>query len=161
MVVDATGKLVTGLESSDFTLLDNGHPSPILSFHAFDETAVQPIPPVEVILLIDTLDLPFKLAMHEGDEVERFLHQNGGRLAYPVSIFGLSNTGLWALAKPSTDGNVLAESIARNTLVPLDRDTLKEQSLNILPLREPATLSALKALGQIATAERGKPGRSC
>src|ERR1035438_7609834 len=124
--------LVTGLEPRDFTLLDNGHPSPILSFQAFNETTTQPIPPVEVILLIDTLDLPFKLAMHEGDELERFLRQNGGHLAQPVSIFGLSNTGLWTLAKPSTDGNALAESVARNRVVPLDRATLKGEPLNLL-----------------------------
>jgi VWFA-related protein len=151
--------LVTGLEPRYFTLLDDGHPSPILSFQAFNETTTQPIPPVEVILLIDTLDLPFKLAIHEGDEVERFLRQNRGHLAHPVSIFGLSNTGLWKLAKPSTDGNALAESITRNNLVPLDRATLKGNPLNMLPLREPAALSALKALGQIATAERGMTGR--
>jgi VWFA-related protein len=159
VVIDGSGKLVTGLEPHDFTLLDNGHPSTIVSLQAFNETAAKPNPPVEVILLVDTLELPFKLAMHEQDEVERFLRQNGGRLAHPVSIFGLSNTGLWTLAKSSTDGNALAERIAHNSSVPLERPALKGEPLNLLPSREPSALSALKALGQIATAERGKPGR--
>ena len=159
VVVDGSGKLVTGLESRDFTLLDDGRPNPILSFEAFKATTAKPDPPVEVILLVDTLHLPFKLGMHEGEEVERFLRQNGGHLVRPVTILGLSNTGLWTLAKSSTDGNGLAESISGNRLVPLDHRTLKGDTLNILPTSEPSALSALKALGQIATAERGKPGR--
>ena len=156
VVIDGSGKLVTGLEPRDFTLLDNGHPSTILSLQPFNETTAKPDPPVEVILLIDTLDLPFKLAVHEGDEVGRFLHQNGGRLAHPVSILGLSNTGLWTLAKPSTDGNALAESIARNSVVPLDRSTLKEKPLNILPLREPAALSCPESAGPDCHGGKGK-----
>ena len=71
-----------------------GAPSPILSFQAFNATTAKPDPPVEIILLIDTLNLPLNLALHEGEQVERFLRQDGGHLVHPVSIFELSNTGL-------------------------------------------------------------------
>jgi len=162
VVTDRSGKPVTGLEASDFTLLDNGQSSKILSFQAFNGDSANPDPPVELILIIDTIDLPDRLASYEKQEVERFLRQNGGRLPHPVSIFWLSDFGLGTLAQTSADGNVLAEEIVHNKQLALTRRTAPTQrgvSLNSLTFEDPPALTALKALGEIATLERKKPGR--
>jgi VWFA-related protein len=162
VVTDESGKPVSGLEAKDFTLLDNGEPNKILSFQAFDGVSAKPDPSVEVILVIDTLGLPARLASYEREEVERFLKQNGGHLAQTVSIFGLADNGLWTVPQISSDGNVLAAEIAQNKQLPLVRRTLSSQRgepLGSFAFEDPPGLSALKALFDIATEEVRKPGR--
>ncbi|HEY2545308.1 MAG TPA: VWA domain-containing protein [Candidatus Acidoferrum sp.] len=161
VVTDKSGKPISGLGPKDFTLLDNGQPEKILSFHAYDGISAGPDPPVEVILLVDTLQMPTDLAFFEREEVERFLRQNGGHLAQPVSIFGLSDIGVWTLAQASIDGNALAAEIAKNKLVFIRQAVAgpKAEPFELLNLGDPAGLSGLKALGDIATAARRKSGR--
>jgi hypothetical protein len=48
------------LQPWDFKLLDNGEPRKILSFRAFNDSTVKPELPVEVILVIDMVNLPFQ-----------------------------------------------------------------------------------------------------
>ena len=151
LVTDTSGTPIPGLRSTDFALLENGSPNRILSFHAFDGLSVKPDPPVEVILVIDTLQIPVGLASIERASVEAFLRSNGGHLAQPVSIFTMLDTGLWQVAEPSSDGNALATQVAHNGEVAL---TYKFHGL-----ASPPSLDALQALGAIATAERRKPGR--
>jgi hypothetical protein len=108
VVIDNSGKTISGLGPKDFTLLDNRQPQTIISFHEYDGISSKPDPPVAVILLIDTINMPSDLAAFERKGVERFLRRNGGHLGQPVSIFGLSDAGFWTLAQPSGDGNALA-----------------------------------------------------
>ena len=115
LVTDTSGAPIPGLRSTDFTLLENGSPNRILSFQALAE----PEPPVEVILVIDTLQIPVGLASIERTSVEAFLRRNGGHLAQPVSIFTMLDTGLWQVAQPSSDGNALATQVAHNGEVAL------------------------------------------
>jgi VWFA-related protein len=158
VVTDKSGKPVPGLEPTDLTLLDNGEPNKILSLQAFDGTSATP--PVEVILVIDTLRMPGLLASHEREEVEKFLRRNGGHLSQPVSIFRLLDSGLWMVAEPSKDGNALAEQIVHNGQLRSIRKALGPATLfGGSPQPDPPGLLALKALGDIATAERKKPGR--
>jgi hypothetical protein len=117
VVTDNSGKTIPDLGPQDFTLLDNHQPQKILSFHSFDGVSAKPDPPVEVILVVDTIKMPFNLAAEEREEVEKFLQQRSGHLAQPISIFGLSDAGLWHLAQPSGDGNALAAEIAHDKLV--------------------------------------------
>ena len=162
VVTDKSGKPISGFESKDFTLLDNGQPSRILSFHAFDGFSALPDPPVEIILVIDTLYLPPRLAMAEREAVETFLHKNDGHLAQPVSVFELVATGLWAVAQPSRDGNALAADLAHSreiSLVHSVRDSGAGDIPNSMGVKDPPSLKALKALGQISTAERRMHGR--
>jgi len=162
VVTDSTGKQISGLGYNDFSILDNGQSQKILSFRAFDGASAKPDPPVEVILVIDTIKMPFDLAAFEREEVEKFLRRNGGHLAQPVSIFGLSDTGFWTLAQPSGDGNALAAEVSSDKLVFIRRRQLLGNGTGEFVdsgREDPAGLQALKALGDIATAERRKPGR--
>ena len=107
LVSDAAGKPVLGLEPLDFKIMDDNQPRKILSFRSFDGISVKADPPVEVILLIDTANLPFQQVSFTRQEIVRFLRQNGGHLAQPVSIMLLTDAGLRVQPRPSVDGNAL------------------------------------------------------
>jgi VWFA-related protein len=108
IVDDASGKPVIGLQPLDFTLLDNGRPTRIQLFRAFDNRTTRPQPPVEVILLLDELNLAPPQIAFARDEIARFLLRNGGHLAQPVALMFLTDAGLEVQPRPSTDGNALA-----------------------------------------------------
>ena len=162
VVTDKSGAPVTGLGAEDFSLLENGQPQEILSFHAFDGVAAKPDPPVQIILMIDTIELQPELARNERLAVESFLRENGGRLQWPVSIYQLADTGLWTVAHPQGDGNALASDLAHNNMK-LIRRFMRTDGGAELPSgfgpKDSATDSALKALGLIASDERRVPGR--
>jgi VWFA-related protein len=111
LVSNSVGKPVTGLEPWQFTLFDNGHPRKILSFRAFNDAMSMPDPPVEVILVIDTANLPFQQVAVVRQEIEQFLHANGGHLKQPVSLVLLSDAGVRVQPRPSLDGNALARVV--------------------------------------------------
>jgi VWFA-related protein len=113
VVNDATGMPVRGLEPWDFKLLDNDRSSKILSFHSYDGAAVRPDPPVEVILVVDELNLPFTLVAFVRSELAEFLRQNGGHLAQPLSIMLLTEEGLRIQPRPSLDGLAQLDLLSR------------------------------------------------
>jgi VWFA-related protein len=161
VVTDKLGKPISGIARKDFKLLDNGQPDKILTFHAYDGTSTGPDPPVKVILLVDALNLPERLAFYERREVERFLRQNNGHLAQPVSLVELSTTGIVMVGQPSADGNALAADFAHDKNIERIRRVpsgMRGESIESL-LGDPPALSALKAIGDIAAAERQRPGR--
>jgi len=163
LVTDNSDKAVPGLGAKDFTVFDNGYAEKIVSFQGFDAVSARPDPPVEIMLLIDTLNVPANLASYERGEVGKFLRQNRGELPQPVSIFGTSENGLWTVAHPYSDGNTMADDLAHNREIFLlnysPRRNLRGQPLDSLQFRDPPYISALKALGYIATVGRRKPGR--
>jgi len=108
VVADKSGKPVSGLELKDFALLDNNLPGKILSFQAFDATIQKPDPPVEVILVIDTVNLPFSQVSITRQQIARFLLENGGHLAEPTSLFVINDAGVTARNRPTLDGGALA-----------------------------------------------------
>ncbi|MGB7190647.1 MAG: VWA domain-containing protein [Acidobacteriaceae bacterium] len=159
-VTDTSGKPISGVRPGDFTLLDNGQPVRILSFHASGPIHPRSNPPVEVILLIDTLQVPHKIAYREREEVERFLRQNSGHLAQPISLYSLGDSGLSLVAQAARDGNALAEDLAHSREVSRLRWFVGGPSTyGAMEFEDSPSLSALKSLGAIATAERRKPGR--
>jgi VWFA-related protein len=185
VVTDQTGKTLSGLKATDFSVLDNGQPEKILSFEAYDGAGVRPGPPGAITLVLDLLppakrgersvgQFPEDLAQFERNQVDTFLRQNGGHLAQPISILILTINGLSQVG-PSADGNALAESIAHDRGTPLirtDRAANIDQTWNASQAPYMGALSsnasvgvnppaeaALKALGVIATAERRQPGR--
>jgi VWFA-related protein len=108
MVDDSAGKPVPGLQPWDFKILDNNQPRKVLSFSAFSDAGVKPDPPVEVILVLDTLNLPFQQVSFVRGEIGEFLRQNGGKLKQPVTLILLTDAGIRFQPRPSTDGNAIA-----------------------------------------------------
>ena len=111
VVTDKRGKSIPSLVRDDFTLLDNNQPSNILSFQAFGASAETPASPVQILLLIDTVNLDIDTVSYARQQVDQFLRRNGGHLNQPVSIFWLTNDGVKAQPEPSTDGNALAAAV--------------------------------------------------
>ena len=163
-VADKSGKPVTGLGVMDFTLLDNGQPQKIVSFQSFDGHTAKSDPPVEVILVIDSVNLKDDQVSVVEQAVGKFLRQNGGQLAQPVSVYLSSPSGLLVTPGPSTDGNMLAAEIVRKSGLRPVLHTEDGRSEDIARLLERADLPnrnllSLNAMGALVLAERQTPGR--
>ena len=142
-VTDGKGEPVPGLNREDFQLLDEGHPQNTLSFHAFTGQSARLNPPVQIILFVDTFKMSSEQASRVQLGIEQYLRQNGGHPAQPISIFGLSEDGLWTVAHhDSTDGNSLASDLSYRSRIVLSRQP-----------------DALRALAFIAAGQRRKRGR--
>lgn len=154
VVTDDQGSPIAGLDVTDFTLLDNGQPTPIVSFRSVPGTPQATNPPVEVILLIDAINTPFRDVAFQRMAMEKFLRQYGGHLAMPVSIFMLTNDGVMAQPKPSADGNAQAEE-----LIKIDSGLRKiRPSTGGYGLAQ-LFQESIRGLTDITLAEREKPGK--
>jgi VWFA-related protein len=157
-VTDKAGKPVSGLEMKDFTLLDNNQPVKILSFHATDSAPDASVhgtdTPVEVVLILDTVNLDFKFVSSERQEIEKYLSSNGGHLAQPVSFYVYTELGLDSSGAPTTDGTALAAVVAQ-----LDnkvRMSSLSQGVNGAIQR---FYASIKTLATVAQHEAPKPGK--
>jgi hypothetical protein len=90
------------------------------------------------------------MAAFEREQVAKFLRQNGGHLAQPVTVYSLENSRFFLLANPSRDGNALAKAVEYDK--PLN-------GLLFVPPSNSPVLAGLRAIGTMATAETLKPGR--
>ena len=150
VVTGDAGKPVDGLNSEDFTLLDNGHSQPVLSFSAHHGGASS----VEVILLIDTVNTGLGPLDRIREGIEKFLRQNDGHLAHPTSLFWFTDAGVKIQPKPSMDGNALADVVRQ---VPPGVHTIP-QAAGSEALLERLQLS-VRTLSLIANNELKRPGR--
>jgi VWFA-related protein len=110
VVTDPSGKPVSGLRQQDFTLQDGAIQEPITSFEAVNGSTARP--PVQIIIVLDTMNATFQDVVTERQGIEKFLRKNGGHLRVPVSIVFLTDTDA-KLNKPSNDGNALADDLAK------------------------------------------------
>ena len=110
-----SGKPVAGLEQRDFTLLDNKQPQKIVSFQAVAGGAATADQPVEVILLVDTVNTEFTNVAIARKEIEKFLRRNGGALAQPVSLLFFSDSGATGTTS-SRDGNAVIADLNQKQL---------------------------------------------
>lgn len=155
MVTDKAGKAVGELEPFDLTLLDNNQPRKILSFRRTDGSTGSRIdPPVEVILVIDAVNLPYQAVTLQRLEVEKFLRLNNGLLAFPTSVFLYSSQGLLVQPAPSKDGNALAKVLDKATGTVRARDS----SGGVYGLAEQFQ-DSFKTMQGIVENEARKPGR--
>jgi VWFA-related protein len=168
VVTDKEGQTVAGLEPKDFTLLDNEQAQKIFSFQAVDGKTTKSDPPVEIILVIDTMNLPTSQLPLAKNEAEKFLRRNHGHLAQPVSLYLLSSAGLSSMPGPSIDGNALADEIARGRELPVIRLRPIRVGLGFLSdarnfasprMLDYITQNSLRPLGFIVLEERRRPGR--
>jgi VWFA-related protein len=115
VVTDKGGKNVPGLGVGDFQLLDNNRPMRITSFRAFGGSAPPAQTPAKVIIVFDTVNMPFDSVSYTREQVSEFLRQNGGHLAAPVTLAFLNNTDLQVVSDATTDGNALAKKLDEST----------------------------------------------
>jgi len=158
-VTDAAGKPVVGLDHDDFTLLDNGKPAKIATFHAYDEATAKPDDPTELILVLDQRNQKSSEAAEAEKALNRFLRQGGGHLAFPTSICRLSLLGMSATLKPSTDGNALADALVKKGGL---RPVPRHFSSFVLPDNNERSYSFLlsqSSLGAIIVEARRNPAR--
>lgn len=153
-VTNKLGTPVSGLTKQDFTILDDGSPRDILSFHSSNHSLEITDPPVELVLVIDAINQDAKQIAFVAQQIGSFLRRNEGRLAEPVSLVLVSNDGLSFQPQPSLEGKALASVI----------DRLK---VNLAPAQPPETLQELQRrfklsvlqMMVIARKEAQKPGR--
>lgn len=154
-VTDKTGQAVGDLEPFDLTLLDNNQPRKILSFRRTDSaTGSRFDPPVEVILVIDAVNLPYQAVTLQRLEVEKFLRLNKGQLEFPTSVFLFTSQGLHVQPAPSKDGNALAEVLDKANGTVRARDL----SGGVYSLVEQFQ-DSFRGMQGIAENESRKPGR--
>jgi len=143
------------LEPLDLTLLDNDQPRKVLSFRRTDgATGSRFDPPVEVIVVIDAVNLPYQATTLQRLEVEKFLRLNNGQLKFPTSVFLFSSAGLRVQPAPSKDGNALAKMLDEATGTVRARDL----SGGVYSLVEQFQ-DSFKTIQGIAENEARKPGR--
>ena len=160
-VVDRAGKPVAVLGRADFKLLDNGQPQKIIAFRASKNVSASSDDSLSVIILLDTLNLPSDLAAFEREEAAQFLRHKSGKLAQPVTIYSLEDSGFFLTAKSSTDGEALATAVESDNkvdayfLAPHIHSPFKA----VVDTSLDSALAGLRALGTIATQEVTEPGR--
>ncbi|MGH9598029.1 MAG: VWA domain-containing protein [Edaphobacter sp.] len=155
VVTDKSGKPQAGLQQQDFTLLDNKAPQKVLSFQAVDEPSTKAVPPVEIVLLIDTANTSVQTVSDERLRITKYLRQNDGKLTHPTSIVVFSDTGLKNLGEPTLDGNALSSALEGNDVIGL-------RTMHRAAAVEGATerfSTSLRNLYSLATFEARKPGR--
>jgi VWFA-related protein len=151
-VTNKAGKLVTGLDRGDFTLLDDKHPVEITGFQAWG--GARPAPQVHIVLAIDTVNLPYDRVAFAREALGKFLRENGGRLANPVSVLWLTDEGIQVQGPASTDGNALASQLdaTEGHLRILNRDAGIWGAIERFQM-------TVQMLQWIMRAEQGQPGR--
>ena len=152
LVTDKAGKPVQGLKEQDFTLLDNKKAQKIEGFRAVE--GVKSNDPVEVIVLIDSVNTAFTKVAFARDQIDKFLRRDNGELARPVSMAYLNESGLTFGNPPTRDGNAVATEVDQK-LLGLRTFARRE---GIYAADELLTLS-LNAVQQLIQNETPKPGR--
>ena len=153
VVTDKAGRPVPGLEQKDFALLDNKQSQKIVSFQAAAGGAAAADSPVEVIVLVDTVNTEFTNVAIERREIEKFLGRNGGALAQPVSMIFYSDSGATGTLS-SRDGNAVIADLNQKQLGL--RTIGRSQGLSGGMERMQMSLSVLQKL---ADHEASMPGR--
>ncbi len=157
--VDRDRKPVSGLAQNDFTLTDNGVPQKIVSFAASNQPTNEDERLTEVVLLLDEINpSPAQLDLIKSESL-KFLRRNGGHLRDLTSVYWLTNSGLYATAIPTTDGNDLAEDVARHIL---QRKVWAQSHDPLVTMETEASARlnrSLRAVYSIAIERRSVPGR--
>ena len=125
-----------------------------MSFRAVEEPDAA-VPPVEIILFIDTVNAGTQTVVDARLQISRSLQQNGGKLSHLTSVVVFSDSGLKNLGPPTLDGNVLTKALAGSDVIGL-RSMHREAGTNGAAER---LTSSLRNLYSIASFEAKKPGR--
>jgi VWFA-related protein len=150
VVAPKSGTPVPGLQERDFVVLDNKVPQTVTSFRGYEGKPE----PVEVILLIDSVNTTFSNIAYERGEIDKFLNANGGELSQPTTLAILTDEGVKKETGFTKDGRGLAASLDKQTigLRQLTRST------GFYGAGERSDIS-LNALRQLLGYEATRPGR--
>jgi VWFA-related protein len=107
-VTDKSGAPVRDLQRQDFAVFDDKRPQNILSFHAVDNGGDSTTDPVQVVLVVDAVNTGYNSISYARGELKKFLLENGGKLAQPVSLVVFTDTEAKMQRGSSRDGNALA-----------------------------------------------------
>ena len=154
IVTDKSGNPVAGLQQKDFTVLDDEHTSPILSFQEVNHSATGVYGQDQLFVILDDVNESLQYLEYARESVKQFLQQNHGQLPYPVSLAIFTEAGMQIQTQPSHDGNAMAAAI--NALGTPRR--LMERSSGIYGSEELLRMS-LDGLTSFITQERTRPGR--
>ncbi len=160
VVTDAAGKPVSDLTPSNFTLLDNGRPAIIRTFHG-SRAVIEPAP--EVIFVLDAINLSPQQLTQTESAIVHFLRRNNGRLNSPCFLYRLTRDGLFSSSMPMRDGNLLAKEVEKHKSPRTVWRSVRNDGPNLLRAwvggsSQPNPLS-LRALGAIAIDQREIAGR--
>jgi VWFA-related protein len=150
VVTPKSGPPVADLQQSDFTVLDNKAPQPILSFQAVAGDKA----PIEVVIVIDAVNTSFQRVAYVRGELDKFLRADEGRLAHPVALALFTDKGIQLQKEFSSDGNAIAGSLDGFTVGLREIDP----SAGVYGADERLDLS-LKALQELIGHEAPRPGR--
>jgi VWFA-related protein len=106
------GSETTGLQSKDFTVLDNHSAQRIQSFKAITSSQE----PVKVILLIDAVNTDVSRVAYAREQAQKFLKTNNGQLENPTTIAVLTDSGTQIQKDFTSDGNALSSSLDHYTI---------------------------------------------
>jgi VWFA-related protein len=154
---DPKGIVLEDLTAKDLTLLQDGTPANILSFHR-SKPGDKDAQLTEVCLVLDEVDLSaaqFDLAKTEAIE---FLRSNGGMLAQPTSILWVRTGGVYSSAFPTTDGFLLAQDIASSHVFATDWMFHSKPRPGVT-IRDDLWNEVLRTVYALAVKWRDKPGR--
>ncbi len=151
---DHKGAGVAGLTQGDFVVLDSGQAKPIESFRAVTTPGAPNEPPVQVILLIDSVNTNFTTVAFVRDQISRFLRKNGGELTQPTSLVLLADTSVRTLVDSTLDGKQLSQALSQSEI---ELRTVR-RSAGFYGAVERFQIS-IGALQQVVTAQKGRPGR--
>ena len=107
-----SGPPVADLQQQEFTVLDNNSPQAITSFAAVTGRQA----PVQVILVIDAINTDAREIGYERIQIDKFLRNEGGHLAYPVAIVVATDTGAKIAENFASDGNALSAAMDRDQI---------------------------------------------
>jgi VWFA-related protein len=146
VVTAKSGPPVGSLQQQNFTLFDNKSPRPIASFKASQD-------PVHVILVIDAVNTDYQVIAYERQQLDKFLHANGGTLAGPMMLAFFTDDGIQMQQAYSTNGNELSSSLDGYSVSLRNiRRSSQYQGIDRFRL-------SLTALGQLLTSQENLPGR--
>ncbi len=150
VVAPKSGQAMSGLQKSDFTLLDNGSPASIASFREVSHTQE----PVKVIVVIDAVNINFDRVSYARDEVQKFLRASEGRLIQPTTLAVLTDKGMELEKSFTTDGNALSTSLNQKSIGL--REITRSQGFWGADERLQISLAAMRQLTAYATTLPGR-----
>ncbi len=154
VVTDKSGKAIAGLQPGDFKVLDNKQPRNIESLHEAAGANAAADPPLEVYLLVDTVNPGTEVIANEGRNLVDYLQHSGDHLALSTSFIFFTVDGLKFQQQPTHDPKVLLANLESN---PIGQRTFHGSAgfESQVQMRE----KSLQALNLLAVTLSRRPGR--